>query len=352
MAYAQSLGTIYNYQSNQMKLPHFNISDRTGENGVTILKSIVEKTLNWQFRVNHKEHDFGIDAYIDIINDYNQLTGKTIAIQIKTGKSYFKEKNEHGIIYRDSIEHLNYYLNHDIPVLIILVDDYAEKAYWCICDPIKTVKSGENWKITIPYSQIITEESKTQLLKFISPTIDYASQLEQFWIDNERLRNSDKIAIIIEREQIENKSIEAIVSVIERLHISPELIKSIKEKVDIVIDGYNEDSRELRDIPEIKTWIDLIFPQILGWSYFLSKDENSFFLKIMILCHMEYEEIPGTEFIKDGIVYYSLRVNYLSGLDFLEKIYDNLNAYTEMYSISEEINKEISINLHRMYING
>jgi hypothetical protein len=335
-----------------MKLPKHNSSILKSEIGVSILKLIIEKQLKWQFRINHKEHDFGIDAYIDIINDQNQLTGKSIAIQIKTGRSYFKETNELGIVYRDSIDHLNYYLNHDVPVLIVLVDEENESAYWCICDPYQTVKSGENWKITIPFSQIINKDCKSQLMKYIGPVIDFASQLDQFWIENENIRATDKIAIIIGREQIENKSITAIIEGISRLHLNQELIISIKEKVDIVIDGYNEDARELRDIPEVKEWIDMIFPEILGWAYFLSKDQNSFFIKIMFLCHMKFEEEPGSEFIKDGVSNYGLRVNLESGLDFLERMYENLNSYIERYSLSEATNKEVSLNLHKMYING
>lgn len=37
-----------------------------GEIGITIIKEIIERDLNWIFRQNHLEDDFGIDAYIDI----------------------------------------------------------------------------------------------------------------------------------------------------------------------------------------------------------------------------------------------------------------------------------------------
>lgn len=74
-----------------MKLPNYNNSSKKGEDGITIIKSIVEKELDWIFRPNHKEHDFGIDAYLDVIAEFGQVTGKTIAAQVKTGESYFKE---------------------------------------------------------------------------------------------------------------------------------------------------------------------------------------------------------------------------------------------------------------------
>lgn len=334
-----------------MNLPFFNDSHRKGEIGVSILKLIIERQLKWQFRVNHKEHDFGIDAYLDIINDSNQLTGKTIAIQIKTGGSYFKEKNENGYVYRGSIEHLNFYLNHDIPVLIVLVNDELEVAYWCHVDFKKTIRSGGNWKITIPFNQLISPTSKEELLKYVSPLVDYVSQLEQFWNENEELRNSDKIAILIGRDQIESKSIVEITDLIDRLHLNEELVDNIQEKVDIFIDGFNEDSRELNEIPEVREWINIIFPKVLGWAYFLSKDKDSFFLRIMFLCNMDYEQIDIPRSQAGDMPYYGVKIDLMSGLDFLSKMYDNLNQYTDKYNLSLAVNKDISHKLYEFYSN-
>ena len=54
---------------------------------------------------NHKENDFGIDAFIDVIAEFGQVTGKTIAAQVKTGSSYFKEKNE-CLILKANVKYL------------------------------------------------------------------------------------------------------------------------------------------------------------------------------------------------------------------------------------------------------
>jgi hypothetical protein len=75
-----------------MELPKYSQSSKTGEDGITIVKNIVENELKWVFRKNHQENDFGIDAYFDVISEIGQVTGKSIAVQIKTGKSYFTEK--------------------------------------------------------------------------------------------------------------------------------------------------------------------------------------------------------------------------------------------------------------------
>ncbi len=129
-----------------MQLPTYKKSSKLGEIGLSIVKDIIESELDWIFRKNHQEHDFGIDAYIDINTEFGHITGKSIALQVKTGASYFSETNSFGWVYRDSIEHLNYYLNHQIPVVIILVNNLERKVYWCLCDsekPNKLVRTGK-----------------------------------------------------------------------------------------------------------------------------------------------------------------------------------------------------------------
>ena len=132
--------------------PKINLSTLTGEKGATALKKIVECELGWLYRQNHQENDFGIDGYIDIITESGQITGKSIAFQLKSGSSYLKEQNEIGIVFNGDKKHLNYYLNLDIPIIIIVLDIENAKAFWQVFDPTKTEKSGDNWKMTIPRS--------------------------------------------------------------------------------------------------------------------------------------------------------------------------------------------------------
>ncbi len=62
-------------------------TDETSERGVNIVSTIFNDKFHWIFRRTHQEHDFGIDAFIDLVTDDGRVTGKFIAAQIKTGKS-------------------------------------------------------------------------------------------------------------------------------------------------------------------------------------------------------------------------------------------------------------------------
>ena len=93
-----------------MNLPQRNKSAKIGRSGISILNSIVEDQLGWLLRWSHQEDDFGIDAFIDLISEKGHVTGKSIALQVKTGQSYFRNHNKFGWKYFGEMRHPNYTL--------------------------------------------------------------------------------------------------------------------------------------------------------------------------------------------------------------------------------------------------
>lgn len=334
-----------------MDLPKYNIASKKGEEGVTIVKSIVENDLNWIFRKNNQEFDFGIDAYIDIISEFAQITGKSIALQIKTGQSFFSEMNDNGWVYRGDMKHLNYYLNHDMPVIIVIVNEITKKIFWCLCDAKKTEKAGENWKITIPFHQELNSESKKELQKYITPIIDYASQFEHFWEVNKMLKEQERMVFIVSRPEIEKNEYSGLLDTLKRLEVNSELLTTSKGKIDILIHGYNDDPRELYEIEEVRNWIKTVFEGIQGWAYFLAMDESAKFLRLMQLCNIDYTVVKEGHITKSSSEERKVKVDLRSGVPFLLALYDNLNLFCEKHSISVEINKEISLKLAE-YLSG
>jgi len=326
-----------------MDLPKYNKSSQKGEVGITILKSLIETEFLWLLRVNHKEHDFGIDAYIDVIAEDGGVTGKSIAAQVKTGDSYFKESNNIGWVFRGKMEHLNYYLNHDIPVIIILVNESTKKAYWCLCDATKTEKAGENWKIVVPYAQELTSSAKMELEKCIGPIRDYASQLEGFWGINKVLRSSDRILFIVDKPDIEQGTYAELLAGLERLLVNPELVRHVRERVDIAIHGYNDDPRELYEIAEVRAWVIKVVKGINGWAYLLAKDDTAKFLRVLQYCNMDYKVLE--ECTENGRKGRRVDADLTTGERILNELFCNLNVFCEKHHISEQIAKEISGNL-------
>jgi hypothetical protein len=121
--------------------------------------------LRWVFR--EQSPDFGIDAHIEVITE-SMATGKLIAVQIKSGASYFDHEDSDGIIFRGKLEHLDYWLNHDLPVIVVLYDPRSEMAYWQKVTPAHVTRTSESWKMSVPRRQKLDATQASQLEEIAS----------------------------------------------------------------------------------------------------------------------------------------------------------------------------------------
>lgn len=133
----------------------------TDEIGINLVATIVATELKWIFREQLKK-DIGIDAQIEVL-DEGKSAGHLIASQIKSGESYFIEKNDDGIIYRGDKDHLDYWSGHSLPVLVILCDIENKVAYWQHVCKENVQSTGKGWKMLVPYNQTLGSIHKKQL---------------------------------------------------------------------------------------------------------------------------------------------------------------------------------------------
>jgi len=103
--------------------------------------------------------DYGIDAHVEIVRDA-KATGQLIALQIKSGPSWFEEKSENGIFFRGDLEHLQYWLDHSLPVVVVLYSPDDEIAYWQVVNTDTIIVMGKGWKLEVPFDQKVDEASK------------------------------------------------------------------------------------------------------------------------------------------------------------------------------------------------
>lgn len=82
------------------------------------------------------ERDYGIDCYIEVVNDKNQVTGELISIQLKGTKGGINwTKNDYYTFSGVKISTTNYWNNFPTPVFICLVDIDNRDVYFC---PVKS----------------------------------------------------------------------------------------------------------------------------------------------------------------------------------------------------------------------
>ena len=104
--------------------------------------------MGWIFR-EQPTADYGIDAQIEICEG-GRPTGRLIAVQIKSGSSWFARGNAEGFTYTGSLRHLDYWLEHSLPVILVLCDPAECRAYWTPVERGHVRRGGSSWSIKVP----------------------------------------------------------------------------------------------------------------------------------------------------------------------------------------------------------
>jgi hypothetical protein len=110
-----------------MDLPKYqskNTTERLGVNAVA--EAIARLGLIWR---ETPMADVGIDGQIEYVDKDGYTTGRMIAVQIKSGKSFLKEKDASWIFYPEK-KHKFYWERFPLPVIIILHDPETNQSYW------------------------------------------------------------------------------------------------------------------------------------------------------------------------------------------------------------------------------
>lgn len=107
--------------------------------------------------------DQGIDTQVEIVENGNP-TGLLYCIQVKTGKSYINATRV-GITYYADERHVNYWLNHSLPVLLVICDPESDTKYWDFVTRQNVVKTKNGWKIDIPQKNQLDDEKSIDKIR-------------------------------------------------------------------------------------------------------------------------------------------------------------------------------------------
>jgi hypothetical protein len=309
-------------------------ANATAEIGVGIVAAIVRERLGWEFRKTPQESDFGVDGYIDIVTPDGYVTGKSLAVQIKTGPSYFAEQTPTGWRYRGDLKHINYYLNMSNKVIILVVDHITREAWWRLFEAYETDCSGNSWTLLIPNSNLLDFNTKSVLEVIAGPVIDYLPHLNEFWMLDNKVKQDSIICIQVQRFEVENHIVRPFAKIFERLSVSRAVIKSAMNKVDFLVDGYNDDARDLRDIKEVRDWIESAVNTVKYLAYFLVMDDWAQGINTVILCQCKAHRVNDQQVE----IIHGTRIPL-----FVEQQFAWLNEFTEQHGLSENINREVSM---------
>ena len=178
-------------------------TDQTGRMGVSKCQYLFIKN-NFIFR-EQPISDYGIDALIET-KDEASPTGKLIAIQIKSGDSYFSETDADNIIFRVDEKHRNYWINHSLPVIVVLYSPSRDECIWQVVNQQTLKLCKKQWKIYIPKNQTIDNscDKLKELSKNLSPYEHRRASLvfAKDWM----LKAKQQGSLILEVQEWVNKS--------------------------------------------------------------------------------------------------------------------------------------------------
>ena len=322
--------------------PKRNIQQLRGNIGSAFFDLFVNRDLQWIFRPVHQEHDFGIDGYIDIVED-NEITGASIAVQIKCGESYVAKKTIGGFRYEGSIKHLNYYSNIREPVLLIILDSRGENGWWVEFSLSKTnpgLKENK-WWIEIPETNKLSSGVRDEWKKIAGPIVDFSENIKHQWIRDKLTSIATNLVVGIERIHVVQNDPISLFLWQEEITKTRQMMLEKRAKVEFWFPGWEADRRELYQVPEIREYLKSTLELGFPWVYWLQSDSGwlGYSLLFSCVCPLDickkvgdqmYVETSGPEIAK-----------------WLELNFRNLNNFTEKNSIPEEINKELSGNISR-----
>lgn len=144
-------------------MPRYSKTERVGVNAV---ERIVVDDLGWIFR-EQPIVDMGIDAHMELTTD-GEPSGQLVALQIKTSSREIKGANSY--VYYGKLEHLDYWLGHALPVVLVVHFPEVAETLWVQVTAEAITKTKRAWRISVPKRNRLGAKSKSRLAKVFEGT--------------------------------------------------------------------------------------------------------------------------------------------------------------------------------------
>lgn len=128
---------------------------------------IVAEENGWMFR-EQPINDIGIDAHMERVDRIGK-SKQLLALQIKAGASWFKEKKDGFVFFRDINERqYNYWTMNSLPCIVVLYNPENKMLIWqkLTKETIKRTKdgNGKGFFVKVPISQVFLDETSNDKL--------------------------------------------------------------------------------------------------------------------------------------------------------------------------------------------
>ncbi|MBB3291677.1 hypothetical protein FHT39_000316 [Mitsuaria sp. BK045] len=110
--------------------------------------------------------DVGIDGNLEFVNSDGQAQGRIVAVQVKSGPSYFADPTEYGWKFYPEEKHRNYWESFPLPVLLVLHDPVKDLSYWAdVRQALRTRSGGKTSFVEVPSTNVLAATDPVTLFE-------------------------------------------------------------------------------------------------------------------------------------------------------------------------------------------
>jgi hypothetical protein len=110
--------------------------------------------------------DVGIDGQLEYVNDGGHATGKLVAVQVKSGPSYFEHPTEHGWKFYPEAKHRLYWEQFPLPVILVLHDPGTGRCYWIDArQALRVPRREDQTFIVVPKENVLADTAPLALFE-------------------------------------------------------------------------------------------------------------------------------------------------------------------------------------------
>jgi len=219
----------------------------------------------------------------------------------------------------------------------LLVDPNNRLIWWHRFIAYETNRTPAGWTIAIPKSSVLNNDCKAELRSIAGGAEDYLPHLEEIWGLPEKAKSNDLIFFTVSRLEIETENVRVFELAINRLRVSEDALRASMNKVDFLIGGYDDDPRDLFEIPEVRLWVQKAIMEVKHFAYFFSVGEDAQAISTIACC------LCGAKRIDRNMV---ALANPARLVDFMNQQFAWLNELTEKHGI-DDLNKPVSMRFAR-----
>jgi hypothetical protein len=146
----------------------------------------------------------------------------------------------------------------------------------------------------VPFENVF-QGAKQQLLDLVGPVRNGLAELEGYWLMNQLFTETSVIYYALDKTDVRSRETMKPRAFFDRMRATKRIASECQGKVEIMFSGYDDDSRELFEIPEVRAYVatlDAVLPDLL---FFAKTEKPTYTLSTFALCQIDVKWVNSRQ---------------------------------------------------------